>query len=260
MVEKLPESMAAQILAGGAGGVSSGPPSSRAVFNPELQRNLVATESAAPTPARDSGPPVAPLLASDKAIRNRSLQTRLALAGVVEEIGAIAPLAPSTVLLNGGFSVQAFGDRVASGDYRVVHIASHGVFGSTADNTFVLAHDDLITIDRLQALLRGPALRQQPIDLLTLSACETAEGDDRAPLGLSGAALKAQARSALGSLWPVSDAAATRLMSSFYRKLVQTGMQGTAKALQDAQVGMIGEPGLQHPYFWAPFILVERRL
>jgi CHAT domain-containing protein len=134
------------------------------------------------------------------------------------------------------------------------------VFGSTADATFVMAHDDLITIDQLQAYLRGPGLRDRPIELLTLSACETAEGDDRAPLGLSGAALKAQAESALGSLWPVSDEAAQRLMASFYGNLVQAGSAGKARALQQAQVRMIGQTGLQHPYFWAPFILVERRL
>jgi CHAT domain-containing protein len=254
VVEKLPAAMTAQLLAGAPPVAPSG---TRAIFPPEAQRNLVVTENAASRP--DALPGVDPS-ATDKAARQRLLQQRLALAGVAEEIGAIARLAPSTVLLDERFSVRAFSDRVASGEYRVVHIASHGVFGSTADATFVLAHDDLITIDRLQALLRGPALRRQPIDLLTLSACETAEGDDRAPLGLSGAALKAQARSALGSLWPVSDVAATRLMGSFYGNLVGGALPGAAKALQDAQVRMIGQPGLQHPYYWAPFILVERRL
>jgi CHAT domain-containing protein len=134
------------------------------------------------------------------------------------------------------------------------------VFGATAEATFVMAHDDLITIDQLQAYLRGPGLRGRPIELLTLSACETAEGDDRAPLGLSGAALKAQAESALGSLWPVSDDAAQQLMAIFYGKLVRNGSSAKAKALQQAQVRMIGQDAMKHPYFWAPFILVERRL
>ena len=267
VVEKLPAAITAQLLGSGGDGPASAISGARAMFDPGLTRNVVATETPAETPEvapggqpSGAGPSTSEKGARDRQLQNRTLQNKLALSGVVEEISAIAKLAPSTILLNQGFSVQAFSDQVRSGQYSVVHIASHGVFGATADATFLMAHDDLITIDQLQSYLRGPSLRNRPIELLTLSACETAEGDDRAPLGLSGAALKAQAQSALGSLWPVSDNAAKILMTDFYRNLVGAGVRGTAKALQDAQVRMIGQPGLQHPYFWAPFILVERRL
>ncbi len=90
-------------------------------------------------------------------------------------------------------------------------------------------------------------LPSPPVELLTLSACQTAEGDDRAPLGLSGIALKARVRSALGSLWPVSDDAAAELMAGLYRNLGQGGAS-KAEALRQAQ--------LAHPFFWAPFVLV----
>lgn len=263
VVEKLPAWITAQLLSEPDASAAAGPGGARAMFTHSTGARNIRVTDASPDGDGVSVNAAAALSSSsvaDKATRRRSLQDKLALGGVVAEIDAIAKLAPSTTLLNEGFSVRAFSEQVSSGRYSVVHIASHGVFGSTADGTFLMAHDDVITIDQLQAFLRGPDLRNHPVDLLTLSACETAEGDDRAPLGLSGAALKAQAQSALGSLWPVSDDAAQRLMGSFYGNLVHAGIRNRAKALQAAQIQMLGQQGLQAPYFWAPFILVERRL
>jgi CHAT domain-containing protein len=137
----------------------------------------------------------------------------------------------------------------------VVHIASHGVFGDSADDTFIMTFDELLTLDGLQALLRDPRLRGAPIELITLSACQTAEGDDRAPLGMSGTALKARARSALGTLWPVSDAAASTLMAQFYR-LLADGRHSKIGALREAQIELLKNPAQRHPFFWAPFILI----
>lgn len=159
------------------------------------------------------------------------------------------------VLFNETFTLDRFEERITAGEYPVVHIASHGFFSSKAAASFVLAFDDLLTLDRMQQLLRSKELRDRPIELLSLSACQTAEGDDRAPLGFAGAALKARARSALGTLWPVEDHAAMRLMSGFYRQLGEQPMS-KAKALQQAQRALIKEPSLRHPFFWAPFILV----
>ena len=59
----------------------------------------------------------------------------------------------------------------------------------------------------------------QPLDLLVLSACETAVGDDRAALGLAGIALKAGARSAVATLWAINDDATSRLVMNFYERL-----------------------------------------
>lgn len=151
--------------------------------------------------------------------------------------------------------MAAFSQKVKTGDYQIVHIASHGVFGGTADTSFVMAHDDVITMDNLQLFLRAGNMKSQELELLTLSACETAEGDDRAPLGLSGAALKARARSALGSLWPVSDDAATLLMGQFYRSLAEPATS-KAQALQKAQLKLIKNNNFNYPFYWAPFIMV----
>jgi len=88
-----------------------------------------------------------------------------------------------------------------------------------------------------------------------LSACETASGDDRAALGLAGVALKAGARSAVASLWYVSDQAAGDLIIDFYRNL-QSGKLSKAQALQAAQRQLIAGLRFSHPAYWAPFLLI----
>ncbi len=179
----------------------------------------------------------------------------LALPGVTEEIQALKSKTKGDRLLNSEFTVARFKSEVGSGSYRVVHIASHAVFSQRAETSFILAYDGVITIDELQTLLRVEEVQQNPIDLLSLSACQTAEGDDRAPLGIAGAALRAHAGSALGSLWPVDDEATKTLMVRFYEQLT-TGKSSKAKALQQAQLDLISSRSFDHPFFWAPFILV----
>jgi CHAT domain-containing protein len=107
----------------------------------------------------------------------------------------------------------------------------------------------------LQTYLRAESLQKHPIELLSLSACQTAEGDDRAPLGIAGAALRARAASALGSLWPVEDEATKTLMVRFYQGLTTEGL-GKAKALQKAQLELLRNKPTAHPFYWAPFVLV----
>ena len=94
-----------------------------------------------------------------------------------------------------------------------------------------------------------------PIELLTLSACETAEGNDRAPLGISGAAIKAKAQSVIGTLWPVGDEAARMVMGKFYAGLAKENFS-KAEALQHAQKEILADKALSHPFYWAPFSLI----
>ena len=101
----------------------------------------------------------------------------------------------------------------------IVHVASHTVVGTEAKDSFVLAHDGKITMDRLSQLVGLQQYRQQPLDLLTLSSCEIAAEDDRAALGLTGVAVKTGARTALASLWTSDDETTTELVSEFYRQL-----------------------------------------
>ena len=187
--------------------------------------------------------------------RSKALRDALSLPGVKRELQDIAGVIDGTALLDQAFTLKALQQQLLSADYPLVHIASHGVFGDSADSTFIMTYDELLTLDGLQRLLTSGRLRNRPIELLTLSACQTAEGDDRAPLGMSGTAIKARARSALGTLWPVSDDAAQQLMGSFYRGLV-AGQRSKIGALQAAQIELIDNPKFRHPFYWAPFSLI----
>ena len=149
--------------------------------------------------------------------------------------------------------------ELKQGDYTVVHVASHGEFGGDVDNTFLLAFDGKLTIDRLERLIGVFKYRDEPLELLTLSACDTAEGDDRAALGLAGVAVKAGARSAVATLWSVNDEASAELIADFYRELKKPSVS-RAVALQRAQVKILSDPRYQHPGFWSPFLLINNWL
>jgi CHAT domain-containing protein len=97
------------------------------------------------------------------------------------------------------------------------------------------------------------------LELLTLSACDTAAGDDRAALGLAGIAIKAGARSALATLWNINDEASADLVVDFYRGLKEHSLS-RAMALQRAQLNMLSNPRYEHPGFWAPFLLINNWL
>lgn len=207
---------------------------------------------------RSAAPGLRATRSAARALGQREMETmreELALPGVRDEVAAIAAFTEGKVLLDGAFTLSAFEREVEGGDYRVVHIASHGVFGGSAQSSYILAFDDLLGISRLQGVLRSDQLQQSPIDLLTLSACETAEGNDRAPLGIAGAAMSARARSVLGTLWPVDDEAAREVMERFYRGLAVEGLSKAA-ALRAAQRELLAQPATRHPYFWAPFNLI----
>jgi CHAT domain-containing protein len=183
-----------------------------------------------------------------------ALQRKLALPSVPEEVKALEDILPGTAILDGAFTVDRFLQEAGSGEYRVVHLASHGYFGGSAEKAYIMAHDGILTMDGLQGALQSTTQRA-PLELLSLSACQTAEGNDRAPLGIAGAAMKARARSVLGTLWPVEDTAAQRVMVAFYRGLAQEGLS-KAQALQQAQTQLLDRTESAHPFFWAPFVLI----
>jgi CHAT domain-containing protein len=187
-------------------------------------------------------------------VQREALRESLRLPGVIDEVAQLRQAARADVLLDQDFSFARFGERLESGRYDVLHIASHGVFGSNNRSSYVLSYDKLITINALQTFLKSEKLAAHPLSLLTFSACETAEGDDRAPLGFAGVALKARAKSALGTLWSVSDDAAKTLMPNFYAHML--GGQMKTDALRAAQIRLMGQKEFNHPFFWAPFILV----
>lgn len=93
-----------------------------------------------------------------------------------------------------------------------------------------------------------------PIELLVLSACQTAEGDRRATLGLAGVAVRSGARSTLASLWAVGDESTAKLMGKFYEELANNPNITKSQALQLAQQHILQNK--PHPRYWAPYVLI----
>lgn len=175
---------------------------------------------------------------------------------VKQELDKISQLVTSAVLLDRDFTSAALREQIQSLPYPIVHLATHGKFSSEAEKTFLLAWDKEINVTQLNELLRNSEqVRPEPIELLVLSACETAAGDDRAALGLAGVSVQAGARSTLASLWSLDDQSTASLIGEFYDELVQSKVS-KAKALQKAQIAMIKDPDFRHPAHWSAFVLV----
>jgi CHAT domain-containing protein len=158
--------------------------------------------------------------------------------------------------MNGTFVMPALNKKLTQEQFSIVHLASHGEFSSDAHKTFVLTYDGKLTLNNLEALIRPSQYRGKPVELLVLSACQTASGDDRAALGLAGVAVKAGARSALASLWSVNDQSTAFVISEFYRQLRDSPSTSKAQALQSAQVKMLSDRRYRHPCYWAPYLII----
>jgi CHAT domain-containing protein len=172
------------------------------------------------------------------------------------EMSNLKKLFGGTELINQQFVKPNVDKEFAQEHYSIVHIASHGHFDSDAKKTFVLTFDSKLTLDDLEQLLRPSQLREKPVQLLTLSACQTAAGDDRAALGLAGVAIKAGARCAFATLWFVNDQSSATLVSDFYTQLRDHPDISKAKALRAAQVKLLADERYAHPCYWAPYLII----
>ena len=184
------------------------------------------------------------------------------LPNVGKELKEIQQQAPSEILLNESFTENQANTEVANTTYQVIHIATHGEFSSNVEETFILTWDDKINVEELRNMIRSGIQQTRPVELLVLSACRTAAGDDRATLGLAGVAVRAGARSTIASLWYVSDEATAMLMKNLYQQLknpqikkAEALRRAQQEILQAAQTGKIN-PEFEHPYFWSTFVLV----
>lgn len=185
-----------------------------------------------------------------------SVQGFPALPFVAQELESIGKLySGSTVLENKNFVAPKMERELAQKPYSIVHIASHAQFDSDLTKTFLLTYDNKLSMDALEKFIGLTTFRENAVELLTLSACQTAAGDDRAALGLAGVAVKAGARSALATLWPVNDPASAQLVSQFYDQLRNPAMS-KAKALQQAQLSVLKDVRYRHPAYWSPFLLI----
>lgn len=180
-----------------------------------------------------------------------------ALANVGQEIREVETQIPgSKQLLDQNFTRNQLQQELSKRSYPIIHIATHGEFGTDPDNTFIITgNNQKLTFNELDALIRNTS-RQKAIELLTLTACQTAAGDDRAALGLAGVAVQAGAKSAIASLWFINDAATAKLATDLYANLRKPNTT-KAQALQTAQLALLESGGqFSHPAYWSPFILV----
>jgi CHAT domain-containing protein len=185
-------------------------------------------------------------------------QVFAALPSVSGELAEIGRLYPGATLKDETFRNVQLEQRLEQDAFTIVHIASHGQFRADARDTFILTFDSTLSLDMLERLMLPSKFREQPIELLTLSACQTATGDDgaRAALGMAGIAVKAGARSAMATLWFVSDEASSELVGRFYGELRDNPTLSRAESLQRAQLHVLQTDRFRHPYYWAPFLMI----
>lgn len=180
------------------------------------------------------------------------------------EIATISQQFPNhQALVNQQFNPQTLTQTLDNADYSIIHIATHAQFGTIPDDSFLVAgNNDKITLKSLENTLRLLESGSNSVELLTLTACETAEGDERSALGLAGVAIQAGVQSAIASLWPVSDQSTLQLILAFYDNLINSGVN-KAEALREAQIQLIqaqSNPDINnqysHPVYWSSFILI----
>lgn len=190
----------------------------------------------------------------------------------------VGPLREGERTLNEAFTPQSLVALRSTTNYPILHLATHGEFRSGGpENSYIQFWDQRITLDQIQQL----QLTNPPLDLLVMSACRTALGDISAELGFAGLAVQTGVRSALASLWQVSDLETAGLMAEFYTQLSQQPYK--AEALRQAQLAMLREEvdveagqliwsdgakplpedlahlrfgNIRHPYYWASFTLI----
>ncbi len=183
-------------------------------------------------------------------------------------------------LLNQTFTLKNFKSELKHNSFRIVHLATHAEFKPGKPNqSFIQFSDQPLSLEAMDKI-RWP----QTMDLLVLSACKTAIGDPTAELGFAGVALKSNIKSAIGSLWDVSDVGTLALMQELYRQLPQSPTK--AHALQKAQLQLLygktqvtndrprsarslilrpeaiatesdSVTDFSHPFFWAGFTMLS---
>ncbi len=234
--------------------------------------------------ARPSAQPRVAAMGVTKALAGFSALPAVAeeVRGIVKDSGASAGVVPGTVDLDSAFTRQAFSRRLQDGA-PLVHLASHFQFEPAAQASSFLLLGDGSKLTMADMFI-DESLRFEQVDLLTLSACDTAsglkKGDGREVESFGAMAQKHGAKAVLAALWPVSDSSTAGLMQEFYR-LRAEGKGDKAQALCEAQrafargetPGVAGSAqrgklggsgavastafaGYAHPYYWAPFILM----
>ncbi|PHJ61322.1 hypothetical protein VF14_09630 [Nostoc linckia z18] len=200
-------------------------------------------------------------LTVDAKIDNNTYQP---LSDVDTEINGVLEQIPGKKLLNDDFNSDRLKTELDKQAYSIIHIATHGEFDTGLENTFIVTgknpttgKNEKLSFNELEGLIRKFTSNNQVLELLTLTACETAAGDERSALGLAGVAIQAGAKSTLASLWAIPDNSTAQIAISFYKKLLNNPNISKAEALQSAQIELITKGGqFTHPAYWSPLILI----
>lgn len=245
-----------------------------ALYDSQQQKYLVETYAIATTPS---------LRLTTPKLRDRSTQRALilgltteatidgktfnALSAVPGEVSVVDRIFPNSIkLTDNNFIPENFQQKLQKTTYPIVHIASHAQFGIIPEDTFIVTgKNQKLTISQLETSLRNLNSKSDSVELLALTACETAVGDDRATLGLAGVALQVGVKSAIASLWSVNDISTSELVKTFYTNYRNSGMS-IAESLQKAQIRMINAKKLaqtegvnikyDNPVYWASMIAI----
>lgn len=177
------------------------------------------------------------------------------LPDTITEAANVKKFAPSFLeLLDEKFTTERFQQEISRADYPIIHISTHGEFSSDPNRTVLLDWDTALNIGQINNLLQENQDGRSLVELLILSACQTAKGDRRSALGIAGVAAQAGARSTIASLWYVDSESTAALMGYFYQGLA-AGLP-KASALQRAQLQLQAIPRYRNPYYWGGFVLV----
>lgn len=177
------------------------------------------------------------------------------LPGVKKELIGIHNIIGGEMLLDQSFTKDNLTELFYSNNYSIIHFATHGYFGHSSKDTFLMTYNGQLTMNDLETLISRIMYRGNTVDLLTLSACQTALGDAQAAFGIAGITLKAGVKTAVASLWSVDDRAACYVFTEFYRQIKQTE-HTKAVIMQNICKMMIDHNDYYRPVFWAPFLVI----
>lgn len=173
------------------------------------------------------------------------------LPGARKEVDDVKGVFGDVRVLDGqGATLAALRSEIRSPGYDIVHLATHGrLDGAHPEQSHILLAGQPLYYKDI------PALRFARTRLVVLSACDTASrGSGVEVTGLAYQFERTNVRAVVATLWPVSDAATAVLMADFYRRL--RGGESDVVALAQAQRALAARPEYQHPYYWAPFVLI----
>ena len=179
------------------------------------------------------------------------------IAKLQEELEGISQhIDSSDPLTNESFTLVNIRQQLQTGKFSAIHWKTHGVFSSDPEGTYVVAYGEQISAQDLNELiLLGSRGGLTPLELVVLSACETAQGDERAVLGLAGLAARTGTRSVLSTLWIAQDTPNTEFMIRFYQALSQPNTS-MAESVRQAQLALIYDYGYTTPYIWSNYLLI----